>query len=73
LIGLTDVVYMDEVNFNLHLICHFGRARRGQRCQWIPPTQRGQNLFSVVAVGHGVIAHDVTLGAYNTNKFLECI
>ena len=28
----------------------------------------------VVVVGHeGVITHDVTLGAYNTNKFLEFI
>lgn len=69
---MVDVVYMDEANFNLHWICRFGRARRGQRCQQTRPTERGQNLSLVVAVGHeGVIAHNVTLRAYNSNKFLE--
>ena len=33
---------------------------------------KGLNLSLVVAVGHeGVIAHNVTLGAYNVDKFLE--
>ena len=38
------------------------------------PPQRGKNLSLVVAIGHeGVIARDVTLGAYNIGKFLEFI
>ena len=38
------------------------------------PTQRGQNLSLVVAVGcEGVIAHNATFGAYTTYKFLEFI
>jgi hypothetical protein len=52
----------------------FGRTHQGQRCQRICPTQRGQDLSLVVVVDcEGVIAHNVTLGAYNTNKFLEFI
>ena len=67
---MTNVVYVNEVGFNLHLTCHFGRARRGPQRNC--PTQRGQNLSWVVVVGReGVIAHDVTLGAYNTNKLLK--
>ena len=72
--SLVNVVYMDEVGFNLHLTRRFGRARRGQRCHRIRPTQRRRNLSLVVAVGReGIIAHDVTLGAYNTDKFLEFV
>ena len=45
---------------------------QGQRCQRIHPTQRGRNLILVVVVGSDwLIAHDVTLGAYNTNKFIQ--
>ena len=62
-------VYMDEAGFNLHFTHQFGRARQGQRCQRIHPTQRGQDLSLVVVVG----CEGVTLGAYNTNKFLEFI
>ena len=40
----------------------------------IHPTQRGRNLSLVIAVDHeGVIAHNVTLGAYNIDKLLEFI
>ena len=68
--NMVDVDYLDEVDW--HLTRQSGRARQGQRYQWIRPTQRGQILSLVVASGHeGVIAHDVTLGAYNTNK-LPC-
>ena len=71
---MVDVVYIDEVGFNLNLTPWLARAHRGQRCQWIRPAQRGQNLSSVVAVGHeGVIAQDITLGAYNTTKFIKLI
>ena len=69
---MVDDVYVVEVGFNLHLTCRFGKAYQGQRCQQIHPTQRGRNLFMVVAIGcERVIAHDVTLGAYNTNKFIQ--
>ena len=71
---MVDVVYVDEVGFNLHLTCRFEWTCWGQRYQWICPTQKNQNLSLVVAVGcERVIAHDVTLGAYNTYKFLEFI
>jgi hypothetical protein len=71
---MVDVAYVDEVGFNLHLTRWFGRACHGQICQRIHPTQRSRTLYLVVAVGHeGVITHYVTLGAYNTNKFLEFI
>ena len=70
--SMANVVYMDEVGFYLHLARRFERVRWGLRYQWICPTQRGWNLSLVVAAGHErVIAHDVTLGAYNTYKFLE--
>ena len=72
--NMAIVVYVDEVGFNLHLARWFGRACHGQKCQWIHPTQRSRTLYLVIVVGHkGVITHDVTLGAYNTNKFLEFI
>jgi hypothetical protein len=71
---MVDIVYVDEVGFNLHLTQRFGRARQGQRCQQICPTQRDQKLSLVVAIGReGVIAHDDILGAYNTKKFLKFI
>ena len=71
---MVDFVYVDEVGFNLHLTHRFGRAHQGQRCQQPRPTQRGRNLSLVVAVAReGVIAHNVTLGAYNSCKFLEII
>ena len=68
------VANVEDVGFNLHLTHQFGRARWGQGCSRIRPTQRGQILYLVVVVGReGVIAHDVTFGAYNTDKFLEFI
>ena len=70
--NMVDIVYMDEVGFNLHFIRQFGRARPGQRCHPICPTQRDRKLSLVVAIGReGVIAHDATLGAYNTDKFFK--
>jgi hypothetical protein len=71
---MADVVYMDEFGFNLHLTRRFGRARRGQRCQQIGLTQRGLNLSLLIAIGcEGVTAHDVALGTYNIDNFLEFI
>jgi hypothetical protein len=71
---MANDVYMDEVGFNLHLTHRFDRACQGQRCQQIHPTQRGQNLSLVVAIGReGVIACNVTFGASNMGKFLEFI
>jgi hypothetical protein len=72
--SVVDVVYMNEVGFILHLTHQFGRACRGQSCQRIHPTQRDWKLSLVVGVGcEGVIAHDVTLYAYNIDKLLEFI
>lgn len=72
--SMVDVVFVDEVGFILHLTHWFGRACQGQRCQWICPTQRGQNSSLVVTIGckscDRVVAYNVTLGGYNTNKFL---
>ena len=31
--NMIDYVYVDEVGFNLHLTCQFGRACHGQRCE----------------------------------------
>ena len=70
--SMVDVVYVDKVGFNLHLTLQFKKACWGQRCQWIHPTQKNQNLSLVVIVGcEGVVAHNVTLGAYTTKKLLE--
>jgi hypothetical protein len=72
--NMVDIVYVDEVGFYLHLTQRFGRARQGQRCQRICPTQRDQKLSLVVAIGReGVIAHNAILCAYNTKKFLKFI
>jgi hypothetical protein len=59
--NMVDDIYMDEVGFNLHLTHRFGRAHQGQKYQQICPTQKGQILSLVVAIGReGDIAHDVT-------------
>jgi len=34
-------------------------------------TQRGQNTSLVIVVCRGIMAHDVTLGAYNVDKFFN--
>ena len=60
--SITNNVYMDECNFNSHLTRRFGRAHQGLRCNWRLKNGR-----------EGVIAHDVTLGAYNTSKFFKFI
>ena len=36
--NMGDVVYVDEVGFNLHLRRQFERSHQGQRCQQICPT-----------------------------------
>jgi hypothetical protein len=65
---------VDEVGLSLRLTRPFGRDSSRTRCQQIRPTQRGRNLLVslVVAIGcEGVIAHNVTLGADDSKKFLE--
>jgi transposase len=68
--NLMDSVFIDEAGFNLHLTRRFGRARRGERAVRVRPTQRGRNVSVVVAVGReGIIASEVRLGAFNTDRF----
>ena len=47
---MVDFVYVDEVGFNLHVTRQFGRDCRGQRYQWICPTQRDLSLVVAVVV-----------------------
>ena len=73
--NMVGVIHVNEVRFNLYLTGRFERAHWWQRCQQICPTQRDWNLsiFGGVVGREGVIAYDVTLGAYNTYQFLKLI
>jgi transposase len=70
--SMMEAVYIDEAGFNLHLARRFGRSRRGRRAVQVRPTQRGRNISLVVAIGmEGVIAAQVRLGAFNTERYNE--
>jgi hypothetical protein len=67
---MVHVVKIDDVDFDLHSIPHFGRACQGQECQQIHPTHTAWNLFLVIAIGsEGVITQNVMLCTYNADKF----
>lgn len=64
---------MDEVDFNLHLTCHFKWKGLSQtKMPMNSSNSKGSSLYLVVVVCcEGVTEYDVTLVAHNTNKFFE--
>ena len=68
----SDIVFFDEVGFNLHMTRSRGRAAAGQQArQQQHPADRGRNVSLLVALSrNGIEAHETIVGAWNASKLL---
>ena len=72
---LSQTIYIDETGFNLWTRRPNGRSILGTPCNITVPTNRGQNISLIMAIGRsGVIHHQLVLGSVNGyiyQKFIE--
>jgi hypothetical protein len=70
-INQRDIIWVDEVGFNLHLRRTHGRARRGQLASMVVPNGRGRNISIAAAMSEdGFLYHKINMGAYNAVLFM---
>ncbi|TKY89754.1 hypothetical protein EX895_001539 [Sporisorium graminicola] len=69
--SFEDAIFFDEAGFNLHSKRTYDLSKVGDRAQQEGrPANRQKNMSLLVAVGKdGIIASEVLLGAYNTDRF----
>ena len=69
--NMVEVVHVDKVGFIFFFTLQFGRARWDKDANEFVQLKGAEIYLWWVVVGcEGVIAQDVTFGAYNTYKFL---
>ena len=68
----SEVVYIDEAGFNLHLTRRRGRSRIGERATIETVNSRGGNISICAAISPtlGVLQYKIRLGASNSEEFV---
>ena len=68
----SEVVYIDEAGFNLHLTRRRGRSRIGERATIETVNSRGGNISICAAISPtlGVLHYKIRLGAFNSEEFV---
>ncbi len=69
---IGNIIYVNEVGFNVTLRRLYGRASRGQHAMTRSNEVRGLNYSACVAMScTGPICFKIKKGAYNTDSFVE--
>ncbi|GAK64096.1 transposase [Moesziomyces antarcticus] len=66
--SLFNAIYIDESGFNLHQHVSYGRAKRGDRAIRIVPSDKGQNISYIAAIGAEGVVADFAYQASTTGK-----
>ncbi|CAG8837315.1 21791_t:CDS:2, partial [Racocetra persica] len=70
----SDIVYIDETGFNLHLSKSRGHAHRGQPAIRKVESNRGKNISVIAAINeNGVLYHKSILGSVNSEIYATFI
>ncbi|KII66736.1 hypothetical protein RF11_09327 [Thelohanellus kitauei] len=68
----TDVIYVDETDFNLHIRRSYGRSQRGKRASITVANSRGRNISVCAAMNvAGVLNYRSIVASYNKTEFVQ--
>jgi len=72
--ALGHLVYLDETGFNLHTSTNYGYSQKNTKAFAMFPANKGVNISLLAAIDiNGVIAFELTDGAYNGTRFINFI
>ena len=59
------ILFMDEMNFNLHISRRDGRSLKGRRCNVVSAGTQGANIPVIGCIGpHGFVYHEIQRGSF---------
>ena len=65
----SPILYMDETNFNLHIIQWEGRSKRGSWCTEVSAGSRGANIYLIGCIGsQGLLHHAIKRCLFKKKK-----